>query len=189
MTSYRPAANCNRPVWALLWFGPLLLAWGGLMVLSHQTSLWAIAWTSWLFGWLLLLSYVVVWGWATGMARQPCLTLFRGIACTLAPAGILLCLELPVLFKLVHWRLVFEQLGGDGRHYGWAYRLDSELEFRRRPHDRWAERPSSDIELGWNMPPSLPEPLVFTYDGWGYRNPVDMEQADVVLIGDSYVEG
>jgi hypothetical protein len=39
------------------------------------------------------------------------------------------------------------------------------------------------------MPRSRLEPLVFTYDKWGYRNTVDLNQADVALIGDSYVEG
>jgi hypothetical protein len=39
------------------------------------------------------------------------------------------------------------------------------------------------------MPRSLREPLVFTYDQWGYRNPIHIEQADVMLLGDSYVEG
>lgn len=188
MTRSRAAAS-RRWLWTLCWLGPLLLAWGVLSVLAHHTSLWAIHATSWLFGCLLLLSYGVLWGWAAGMTRHPRLTLFRAVACTLALTGILLCLELPVLLKLVHWRLVFEQLAGDGWRYGWAYRLDSDLEFRRRPHEQWSERSSSDIELGWNMPPSLRAPLVYTYDRWGYRNPVDMEQADIVLIGDSYVEG
>lgn len=39
------------------------------------------------------------------------------------------------------------------------------------------------------MPASQRQPLVFTYDRWGYRNAEDLDQADVVLIGDSYVEG
>lgn len=31
--------------------------------------------------------------------------------------------------------------------------------------------------------------LSFTYDKWGYRNPVNLHHADVALIGDSFVEG
>jgi hypothetical protein len=47
----------------------------------------------------------------------------------------------------------------------------------------------SDVEGRYQLPRSAQEPITFTYDRWGYRNAVDMEHADVVLIGDSYVEG
>jgi hypothetical protein len=39
------------------------------------------------------------------------------------------------------------------------------------------------------MPPSLQQPITFTYDQWGYRNLSDHEQVDVIMIGDSYIEG
>jgi hypothetical protein len=101
----------------------------------------------------------------------------------------LLLAELPVMLKLVHWGLTFQKLTGDMQNLTWAYRRDPELGFRRRPYDHWEGRMSSDIEFQWMMPLSLRETLVFTYDRWGYRNTAAMEQADVALIGDSYVEG
>jgi hypothetical protein len=115
--------------------------------------------------------------------------LFRAIVCTVTLATILGCLELAAGLRLVHWSLAMQQLTGDGHRYTWAYQLDNALEFRRIPNDHWSERARSDIERGWNIPPSHRDLLVFTYDRWGYRNPVSLEQADVALIGDSYVEG
>ena len=95
MPSPGPVAGRKCLVWTSLWLGPLLLVWGGFIVVSHQPGLGAITWERWLFGWLVLQSYVMVWGWVVGMTPQPPLTLFRAIACTFALAGILLCLELP----------------------------------------------------------------------------------------------
>jgi hypothetical protein len=138
---------------------------------------------------MLLMTYVFLWSWGIGISRQPRLTLLRGIAWTITLLGLILCLELPAILKLVHWELVFEQLSGEPQNYLWAYQRDQELGFRRRPNDHWEGYLSSDIEYRWLMPRSRHEPLVFTYDKWGYRNTVDLKQADVALIGDSYVEG
>lgn len=176
-------------VWSVLWLGPLFFAWAGLIVLSHQTTESAIMWTRQLFGWMLLITYAFLWSWAIGISRQPRLTLFRGTAWTITLMGLILCLELPATLKLVHWELIFQKLTGDIQNLTWAYQRDPELGFRRRPYDHWEGRMSSDIEFRWMMPSSISDPLHFTYDRWGYRNTADIEQADVVLLGDSYVEG
>ena len=117
------------------------------------------------------------------------MTLIRGLAITLTLAAILACLELPAALKLVHWRLLFEKVSGEENRYAYSYKHDPELGFRRRPNDTWTGRPPSDIEGGANMPPSLQQPITFTYDQWGYRNLSDHEQVDVIMIGDSYIEG
>ena len=174
---------------SLMWLGPLALLWGSAIVLAHQTTLWAITWTYYLFGGLCLLTYVGLWGWAVSVSRKPRPTLFNGMTFTLCVVVILLCLEALAVLKLVRWRLLFQQLTGSVQHASWAFQHDPELEFRRRPYDHWVGRPTSDIESGWTMPASQRQPLVFTYDRWGYRNAEDLDQADVVLIGDSYVEG
>jgi len=101
-----------------------------------------------------------------------------------------LILELPAMFKLVHWAVVMRRLSGDqGLDYATAYVLDSELSFRRLPNVRWSGRPPSDLEQSHGLPRSLQKPITFTYDRWGYRNVRPMAQADIVLIGDSFVEG
>ena len=174
---------------SLLWLGPLLIGWAGLIVLSHQTSQGAILWTQRLFGWMLFMSYVFLWIWAIGISRQPRLTVFCGITWTMTLSVLLLCLEVPAFLKFVHWGLVFDRISGEPQNYVWAYLPDHELDFRRRPNDHWEGLPSSDIESGWFLPRSRQEPLVFTYDKWGYRNSVNLHHADVALIGDSFVEG
>lgn len=98
-------------------------------------------------------------------------------------------LELPAKLKWVHWTIVFRNWSGEGFDYGTAYVLDKDLSFRRIPNLRWTGRPASDIEESYGLPRSLRFPISFTYDRWGYRNATELPRADVVLIGDSYVEG
>lgn len=173
----------------ILLLAPILLGWSGLILLSHQTSEWAIGWTHRLFGWMILLTYVLLWGVAICLSSRPRNAFLRGITFTLTVGFILLCAEIPAMLKFVHWKLALQQLTGDFQQYTWAFRPDRELEFRRRPYDHWIGKPASDIESVWMMTPSIQKPLEFTYDRWGYRNTIDFEQADIALIGDSYVEG
>ena len=189
-SSYHSLSRARRmTVMFLLWLLPLVLGWAGLIVLSHQTTQWAILWTQRLFGWMLLMTYVGLWILAIGFSRQPRLTVFRGIAGTITLSVLILCLEVPAFLKFVHWGLVFDRISGEPQNYVWAYLPDNELDFRRRPNDHWEGLLSSDIEFGWLLPRSRQEPLVFTYDQWGYRNSMNLNHADVALIGDSYVEG
>jgi hypothetical protein len=147
--------------------------------------------TSLLFGLLLLASYVLIWGWAISISRIPRRSLFRGMTATLMLLGILVCLEVPAALKYVHWRTLFQKLTGQEGEFEFAtgFEADPERGFRRRANLHWSGRLASDIEDGWLLPPSLREPITFTYDGWGFRNSPDMERADIALVGDSYVEG
>lgn len=173
----------------VVWLLTVAVGWIGLSIVAHQSTQETITWTDRLFGWLLLVTYLAVWVWLVSISMKPRITLIRGLACTLTIAAILACLELPAMLKLIHWRLLFEEVSGEENRYAWSYQSDPQLGFRRRPYDTWTGHPPSDIEFGANMPPSLQQPITFTYDRWGYRNLSDHEQADVIIIGDSYIEG
>ena len=115
--------------------------------------------------------------------------LFRALGTTIILILIVLILELPAALRWVHWTVIFRGLSGEGRDYGTTYVLDQELSFRRIPNLSWKGRPASDLERGYGLPRSLTQPITFTFDRWGYRNATEMERADIVLLGDSYVEG
>jgi lysophospholipase L1-like esterase len=173
----------------IAWLLPPALGWLVLALLARQSTTEAIAWTDALFGWLLFASYVSVCGWLVSISPTPRMTLIRSLATTLTIAALLACLELPAALKLVHWRLLFEQLSGEENRYAWSYQHDRELGFRRRPGDTWSGYPPSDIESGANMPPTIQRRITFTYDSRGYRNLTEQRQADIVMVGDSYIEG
>lgn len=134
-------------------------------------------------------TYAAIWGWAILSARDRRSGFIRFLATTIVLASMLVLVELPAALGVVHWPLLFEKAAGDGTNFLWAYRVDPDLGFGRRPNDRWSGRPPSDLEYGYSMPPSLREPITFTYDERGYRNEQSRERADIVLLGDSYVEG
>jgi hypothetical protein len=167
----------------------VIIGWVGLGILAHQAVQESITWTNRLFGWWILATYLAVWGWLVSISTTPRLALIRGMAITLTVVAILACLELPAMLKQVHWRLLFERISGEENRYAWSYQTDPELGFRRRPGDTWTGRPPSDIESGANMPPSIQQAITFTYDQWGYRNLQDQQQVDLVMLGDSYIEG
>ena len=99
----------------------------------------------------------------------------------------IVAIEADAALKFIHWRLLFER--SVDVNFRWSFKLDPDLGWRRLPYDHWTGRPASDLEWAALMPATLSEPISFTYDRWGYRNVSDLEQADIVLIGDSYVEG
>lgn len=145
--------------------------------------------TTLFFGLALAATYAGLWIVAITVSRSRRLMLLRAVTTTCTVVIILLILELPAMLKCVHWRLVFRSLSGEGVDYQTAYVLDESLSFRRIPGLHWSGRPASDIEERYGLPRSLKKPITFTYDRWGYRNATEIEEADIVLIGDSYVEG
>jgi acetyltransferase AlgX (SGNH hydrolase-like protein) len=166
-----------------------VLPWAALALLSRQVLPHAEAWINPLLGTTLIATYAGVWMCAIVASRDPRHMRLRALTATVALLATVAILELPAMLRRVHWTLIFRRLSGEGVDYGSAYVSDEELVFRRIPGLRWSGRPASDIEAAYGLPRSLRQPLTFTYDRWGYRNASEMKEADVVLLGDSYVEG
>jgi hypothetical protein len=165
------------------------LPWMALALLSRDVLPGREAWINPLLGITLIATYVGVWIAAIAATRHPRHMLLRALASTVAVLATLAMLELPAMLRWVHWTLIFRSLSGEGVDYRTAFILDEQLGFRRVPSLQWSGRPASDIEERYGLPRSLSEPITFTYDRWGYRNASEMEEADVVLLGDSFVEG
>ena len=166
-----------------------VLLWTSVILMSHDYLPGSILLTNALFGIGLIATYWVSWSFALALSNFPRLMFMRALATTLVLATCLLVLEVPAMLSLVDWNVVMRRLSSEGEDYGTAYVADKELGFRRIPNLHWSGRPASDIEQKYWLPRSLATPITFTYDQWGYRNPTEMKHANVVLIGDSYVEG
>lgn len=165
------------------------LPWIWVLLLAYEYVPGSVLLTDQVFGLSLLTTYTGLWTLAIVTSRARRLMLLRALATTLTLVAMLLILELLAALHWVHWALVLRNLVGEGTDYQTAYIADEELGFRRIPHFQWSGRPASDIERGFGLPPSLKTPITFTFDKWGYRNVTELEQAEIVLIGDSYVEG
>jgi len=163
--------------------------WGVLAYLSRIPELWAIEATRYWFGWAIVETAVAVCVVIVALAREPKMAAFRCIMVVGLVVVAVGMAEAGALLKLFHWQLIFEKVTGEETRFGWEYEADPERGWRRHANLRFTTPSLSDLEAGWSLPPERRETLTFTYDGWGYRNPTTVNQADVVLIGDSYVEG
>lgn len=170
---------------AALWLSPAAVLWSVLAILARIPAPDAATSTNVLFAVALPLTYVAGVGAAAQLSARPRLALMRAAAVTVGFLVALAGLELVAAWRLVHWELVFQWLRGEQQHYV----PDADLGFRHTPNARWAGRPRSDVEQACGWPASRSDPITVTYDSRGYRTSVELDRADIVLIGDSYVEG
>jgi hypothetical protein len=175
----------RRSFRAALWLGPAGLLWGVLALLARIPSVGAATVTNLLFVLALPLTYIAVVAAAVHTSARPRLAFMRATALTLGLLVALALLELAAAARLVHWELVLKSLRGEQQHYV----PDPDLGFRHTPNVRVSGRPRSDVEVAWGLPASRSDWVTVTYDRRGYRNATELTRTDIVLIGDSYVEG
>ena len=168
-----------------LWLALVAVWWALAAQVSRATVPFVRAWTEVCFGAGLALTYVAVWAlamtWSTASPRQVLLSV---LAFTGTLAVLLLLLELPATVGLVSYASLLAPTGITD-----AFVVDAELSFRRPSRQSWTGQVRGDVVSAWNVPLGTPGHISFTTDSRGFRNRTERAQADVVLIGDSYVEG
>ncbi|HEX9944649.1 MAG TPA: hypothetical protein VGG03_21780 [Thermoanaerobaculia bacterium] len=116
--------------------------------------------------------YLLAWGTALAIARRRRGELARGFAVTSASLAFLVgFLELLVYLHFVDFRVLF----GTPAAEPWSHPgnlVDPTLLHLHRPHD----------EFVWDG-------VLYKYDRNGFRNRPDPHAADVVVVGDSFIEG
>jgi len=167
----------------------LVGGWGAMGVLSRRPDLSSILAARALFAWMFPATFFAVCGLTVALAHRPRLAAFRSLMAAVPVVAGLALLEVPAALKLVHWRVICARWLACDTPYNLTYQFDPELGMRRPAHARWSERALSDVEVGWSLPPARRATLAFSYDALGFRNPARLQQADVALVGDSYVEG
>jgi hypothetical protein len=171
------------------WLGSAALLWALLAFLTRSEFVQAVTTSRTLLGWWLVVSYLLFWGWRYHISSMRLHTLFRAIILTSLLLILVFMLELVAALGIVSWGALFRKALSPDRSYMTTFVTEPDGWFQRPPGAHWTSRPASDLESRWGLPPSLPEPLTFTFDDRGYRNPEHLDQADVALIGDSYIEG
>ena len=175
----------GRSIRAVLWLGPAALLWAVLAFVARVANVEGAAITNILFVLALPLTYVAGVGAVVHASDQPRRAVMRVAALTLGIIAVLTLLEMAAAVRLVHWELVFKALRGEQQHYV----SDADLGFRHTPNARGSGRLRSDVEVACGLPASRADRVTVTYDPRGYRNVATLTRADIVLIGDSYVEG
>lgn len=126
---------------------------------------------------------------AVTWAKNRRLMIFRVATLTLVLAPLWLFLEAAAWFRVMDYRimstLLFDQWSGPTE----LFVDDVQLFYRRPANISWSGRPRSDMAREWNLPIRAPRYQTFTTDSKGFRNSRDLSHADIVLLGDSYIEG
>jgi hypothetical protein len=169
--------------------GVLVGMWGATAWLGRDVRPRAIEWTGPAFAVCLVATYLGLWGVAVIWARDRRLMIFRATATTALLLVLVFILELPAFTGLVHFDRLFRQMAGEWGGPTTEFVEDLDFGFRRPPDSTWSGRPRSDMAELWNLPMRPSHPLTFTTDSRGFRNQKALDRADVVIIGDSYVEG
>jgi hypothetical protein len=133
--------------------------------------------------------YFATWSVAISWARSKRRMIFRAIGTTLLATLLLAIAELPAAFGLVDYFEWWSRITGEWNGPTTSFIKDWELGFKHPAHSKWQGQPRSDMAVHWNLPIRREAPMTFTTDQHGFRNLVDRDETDIVLLGDSYVEG
>ncbi|MGC4054373.1 MAG: SGNH/GDSL hydrolase family protein [Paludibaculum sp.] len=137
----------------------------------------------------LVAGYLLFWGLYALLSDLPRREIQgRFVLMTLCGIAVLGIAELLGVTGLVNYQTVF---GTHGREWfdRSGYVRDPELGYRREAH--YQEQGSfvrGNIGEALCLPANTPERFDLRYDHRGFRNDTDMNRAEVVVIGDSYVE-
>jgi hypothetical protein len=137
----------------------------------------------------LVAGYLIAWGLYAMLSDQSRTELGRRFILT--TCTLLACLfiaEATVLLGIVDYRRVFNTFDFKHALSIAGRRFDPELLWRRDPYYKFEADYVGNLGRGLCMPPDPSKRVSVQYDHNGFRNDRDMTQADIVVIGDSYVE-
>lgn len=138
----------------------------------------------------LLSAYLLAWaayGLLSTVSRAELMIRFLLTTCSVA--GCLIAAEAPALLRIVDYRAIFgsyesgNALSVLGRH------ADPELLWRHDAYYAYDEPYQGNLGLALCVPPDSARSVTVQYDRHGFRNREDLEKADIVVLGDSYIEG
>lgn len=133
--------------------------------------------------------YFLAWGLYALLADAPREELQKRFLLMTAAIGVVFVLfEAPAWLRLVNYALVFS----DQESTFWAtrgYVVDGELGWIPKPYHRMrGQYTRGEVAHYVCAPPGELREYDLRYDHNGFRNDTDLRTADIVLIGDSYVE-
>lgn len=138
---------------------------------------------------LLGLAYLAAWGpFFVFSTHGPAGTLGRFALCTATLAMNLAAMEIPARLRLLDYRVVFAAPTPPWQRTG--NRPDPDLIYAREPHQKTRFRYDGAELYGLRgATPWRRYNCELVTDAHGFRNPADVDRADVIVVGDSFIEG
>ena len=137
----------------------------------------------------LLTAYLLAWavyGLCSTVSRAELVTRFS--LPTVSITSCLILVEVPSLFQFLDYRALLgsydeNALSAPGRH------ADRELLWRHDAYYQFDVPYQGNLGLALCLPPDPSRNISVKYDRHGFRNKSDLAAADIVVLGDSYIEG
>ena len=132
--------------------------------------------------------YLLAWAiYALLSAVCPAEIIGRFVLTTGAIVAGLILIEAPAIFGIIDYRTMLGSLSEmpltvAGRH------TDRELLWRHDSYYQYEEPYVGNLGRAMCIPPDPSRVLAVQYDRNGFRNQRDLQKADIVVIGDSYIE-
>lgn len=137
----------------------------------------------------LIAGYLIAWGLYGLLTEVPRAEVGkRFVLTTLSIALCLALVESTVLLRLVDFRNVFGTFESQNALSSAGRRFDSELLWRHEPYYAFEAEYQGNLGRALCIPPDSSQRVQVQYDRNGFRNAQDWTQADIVVIGDSYIE-
>jgi hypothetical protein len=134
--------------------------------------------------------YLLCWSLYALLSEEPSydirirLLLFSGAA-----AFVVCCLEFMALANIIDYRQIFPPYHAVSTLQHPGYEYDPNLLWVRKPHVHLVGTYTKGNEAAYFcLPHQAQRAYELQYDQNGFRNTADLGQADIVLIGDSYIE-
>ena len=163
--------------------------WVCVLILGLRTGMGAIGTGADHMIGLLTAGYLAAWGPYFLLSRRgPAGRAVRFAACSGSILAGLAAFEVPAMIGLVDYRAVFLTPVPAWRRPG--NRADSELIYVREGHRRERLRfQGADLHRLRGVPSAPVYRCDLELDRNGFRNPADVSEADVIVLGDSFIEG
>ena len=138
----------------------------------------------------LMLVYLGAWALYGGLANIPRREFLRRFLLTTASLVLTLFLaETPALLDLVDYRTVLGSFESDSALTVTGRHADPELLWKHDPYYQYDEPYQGNLGAALCVPPDPSQSVTVRYDRHGFRNSRNLDRADIVVLGDSNIEG
>jgi hypothetical protein len=133
--------------------------------------------------------YLITWGLYGMLSSLPRAELGKRFILTTLTIGFCFVMaEGAAFIRFVDFRGVFGSFDANNALGSVGRRFDSELLWQYEPYYSFEANYQGNLGLGLCIPPDVSQRIHVRYDRHGFRNSRDLRQADIVVIGDSYIE-
>jgi hypothetical protein len=100
-----------------------------------------------------------------------------------------LLVEAPAFLHMLDYRTIFGSFDSDSALTVTGREADPELLWKHEPYHEYDEPYQGNLGAALCVPPDPSQSVTVRYDRHGFRNSRNLERADIVVLGDSNIEG